>query len=142
MGVSCCKYLFIFFCDFNTMYHRIVVAFIKQTINIQRKENERLESCLPLWAAGKILFCFVVFTTDMISLYHVLSIIKGRLYLFIVGGRGGWTTRVSSSLIRQTESPLCHPGIVICFPETSFLQTLNSVSALPCSFSLMVNITR
>ena len=64
------------------MYHRIVVAFIKQTINIQRKENERLESCLPLWAAGKILFCFVVFTTDMISLYHVLSIIKGRLYLF------------------------------------------------------------
>lgn len=62
VGVSHCKYLLIFFCDFDTMYHHIVLAFIKQTINIQRKENERLETCLLLWAPGKILFCFIVFT--------------------------------------------------------------------------------
>ena len=68
------------------MYHRIVVAFIKQTINIQTKENERLESRLPLWAAREdsVLFCciysYIGQHTDMISLYHVLSI------FFIVGG--------------------------------------------------------
>lgn len=42
VGVSCCKYLFIFFCELNTMYHCIIVTFIKQTINILTFLTENL----------------------------------------------------------------------------------------------------
>lgn len=52
MGVSCCLNICSYFCEFNTMYHCIIVTFIKQTINILTFLTDMpslLLSCLPLF---------------------------------------------------------------------------------------------
>lgn len=84
------------------MYHHIVLAFIKQNHKYTKKRNERLETCLLLWALEDSILFYCIYSyrgqhTDMISLYHVLSITKGRLYLFY------------SRWLRRGAQPECHP---------------------------------